>query len=77
MFYIFYYHFDDLVVPMISDVILGIEDEIKEEAEDVKVNQSNEEDPLKLTKDEVHEGKYVLEVKHLRYLNTPICFRIQ
>ena len=47
---------------MISDVILGIEDEIKEEAEDVKVNQSNEEDPLILTKDEVYEGKYVLEL---------------
>ena len=50
---------------MISDLILEIEDKIKEEAEDVKVNQSNEEDPLKLTKDEIYEGK--LEVKHLKY----------
>ena len=43
---------------MISDLILGMEDKIKDEVEDIKVNQSNEEDPLKFTDDEIIEGKY-------------------
>ena len=42
---------------MISEYKPKMEDKIKEEVEDIKVNQSEEEDPLMVTEDEVCEGK--------------------
>ena len=46
-----------MVFLMISEDTPRMEDRIKEEVEDIKVNQSDEEDPLKVIEDKVCEGK--------------------
>ena len=59
---------------MISEYINKMEDKIKEEVEDIKVNQSEEEDPLKVTEDEVCKGKWMEMFYLFKFINFCIIF---